>query len=259
MNEPKIGNSTLRARILAGERLLGCFLTWPVGGAAELLGLAGLDFLVIDVEHGFHGIESIENLVRASDAASIPAIVRPPRFDSDVMSRSLDAGAAGVLVPRVDGGASAKIAVECVKFAPEGRRGLGGVRANRYGTRPLADFVRESNEQTVVAVQIETPGALDDVGSIAALPGVDVLFVGPNDLTQALGIPGRIDDPRYREALEKIASAARDNGRAAGIMLGRREQIPELVELGYRFFTTSDRTLLLESARGWRAAVAPAR
>src|SRR5579862_2126127 len=123
---------TLRARIRSGERLLGCFLTWPVAGAIELLGLAAFDFAVIDVEHGFHGIESIEHLMRASDAASIPAIVRPPRFDSDVLSRSLDAGAAGALVPRVDGGAAAKAAVEGVKFAPEGRRGLGGVRANRY-------------------------------------------------------------------------------------------------------------------------------
>jgi 4-hydroxy-2-oxoheptanedioate aldolase len=252
-------NSTLHARVRAGERLLGCFLTWPVAGAAELLGLAGFDFVVLDVEHGFHGIESIEHLVRAADGASIAAIVRPPRFDSDVMSRALDAGAAGVLVPRVDGSSAASTAVENVKFAPEGRRGLGGVRANRYGTQPLADFVRESNEQTVIAVQIETPGALDDVGSIAALPGVDVLFVGPNDLTQALGIPGRIDDRRYLDALGKIASAARDNGRAAGIMVGRREQIPELVEMGYRFFTTSDRSLLLESARSWRAAVSPSR
>jgi 4-hydroxy-2-oxoheptanedioate aldolase len=252
-------NSTLRSRIRAGERLLGCFLTWPVAGEVELLGLVGFDFVVVDVEHGFHDIESVEQLVRAADGASIAAIVRPPRYDSDVMSRALDAGAAGVLVPRVDGSSGARIAVENVKFAPEGRRGLGGVRANRYGTQPLADFVKESNEQTVVAVQIETPGALDDVGSIAALPGVDVLFVGPNDLTQALGIPGRIDDRRYLDALGKIASTARDNGRAAGIMVGRREQIPELVEMGYRFFTTSDRSLLLEGARNWRGAVSPAR
>ncbi len=248
-------NANLRTRVRSGEKLLGCFLTWPVAGAVELLGLAAFDFVVIDVEHGFHGIESIEHLVRASDSASIPAIVRPPRFDSDLVSRSLDAGAAGVLVPRADGGESAKAAVESVKFSPEGRRGLGGVRANRYGTQPLAEFVRESNERTVVAVQIETPGALDDVGSIAALPGVDVLFVGPNDLTQALGIPGRIDDRRYLDALAKIATTAHDNGRAAGIMVGRREQIPELAEMGYRFFTTSDRSLLLESARGWRGVV----
>lgn len=245
----------LRERIHSGETLLGCFLTWPVAGMVELLGLARFDFAVIDVEHGFHGVESIENMVRAADAASIPAIVRPPRVDSDVVSRSLDAGAAGVLVPRVDGVTGVRTAVENVKFAPEGRRGLGAVRANRYGTHPLDEFVRESNERTMVAVQIETTGALSEVASIAALPGVDVLFVGPNDLTQALGIPGRIDDRRYREALARIAAVAKENGRAAGIMVGRREQIPELSELGYRFFTTSDRSLVLESALAWRQAL----
>ncbi|HET7451434.1 MAG TPA: aldolase/citrate lyase family protein, partial [Thermoanaerobaculia bacterium] len=155
----------LRARVRAGERLLGCFLTWPVAGAVELLALAGFDFVVIDVEHGFHDIESIENLVRAADAGSIAAIVRPPRFDSDVASRALDAGASGILAPRVGGSADAKTTVENVKFAPEGRRGLGGVRANRYGAQPLAEFVRQSNERTVVSVQIETPGGLDDVGA----------------------------------------------------------------------------------------------
>ena len=257
MNDRRTSGSpiNLRARIRAGEKLLGCFLTWPVGGAVELLGLAGFDFAVIDVEHGFHGIESIENLVRAAGVAGIAAIVRPPRFDSDVASRALDAGAAGILAPRVGNAADAKTTVENVKFAPEGRRGLGGVRANRYGTQPLAEFVRESNEKTVVAVQIETAGALLELDGLASLPGVDVLFVGPNDLTQALGIPGRIDDRRYLEALSRVAQAAADHGKTAGIMLGRREQVPALAALGYTFFTTSDRSLLLESARSWRAAL----
>ncbi|HWC65821.1 MAG TPA: aldolase/citrate lyase family protein, partial [Thermoanaerobaculia bacterium] len=237
MNESR--NTSLRSRIRSGEKLLGCFLTWPVGGAIELLGLAGFDFAVIDVEHGFHDVESIENLVRAADVAGIAAIVRPPRFDSDVANRALDAGAAGILAPRVGSAADAQTTVDNAKFAPEGRRGLGGVRANRYGTQPLAEFVRESNERTIVAIQIETPGALDDVGSIAALPGVDVLYVGPNDLTQALGIPGRVDDRRYLDALSRVAQTAADHGKAAGIMLGRREQIPALAETGYRFFTTS--------------------
>ncbi|HET9793567.1 MAG TPA: aldolase/citrate lyase family protein [Thermoanaerobaculia bacterium] len=247
--------TNLRVRIRSGGKLLGCFLTWPVGGAVELLGLADFDFVVVDVEHGFHDIESVENLVRAADVAGIGAIVRPPRFDSDVVCRALDAGAAGILAPRVGSATDAKTTVENIKFAPEGRRGLGGVRANRYGTQPLAEFVRESNDRTVVAVQIETPGALDEVGAIAALPGVDVLFVGPNDLTQALGIPGRVDDRRYLDALSRVAQAAADHGKAAGIMLGRREQIPALAETGYRFFTTSDRTLMLESARAWRSAL----
>jgi 2-dehydro-3-deoxyglucarate aldolase/4-hydroxy-2-oxoheptanedioate aldolase len=99
---------------------------------------------------------------------------------------------------------------------------------------------------------------LDELGAIASIAGVDVLYVGPNDLTFALGIPGKYADPTYQRELARIASTAKSAGKAAGIMLARADQIPALVELGYSFFTMSDRTLILESARSWRAALAPA-
>ena len=105
-----------------------------------------------------------------------------------------------------------------------------------------------------VIAQIETAGALAELSEIAALLGLDVLYVGPNDLTQALGVPGRYGDARYQDSLRKIAAQAKFSGKAAGIMLGRADQIPGLRDLGYSFFTTSDRTLVLESARAWRAA-----
>ena len=241
----------------ADEPLLGCFLTWPTGGIAELLALAGFDFLVLDAEHGFFSIESIEAMVVAADGAGIPAIVRVPSCAAAEVGRSLDAGAAGVLFPRGDGCATVRTAVESAKYPPEGKRGLGGVRANRYGTIPLDRFVKEANEHTSIVVQIETAGALAELASIAAEPGLDVLYVGPNDLTQALGVPGQYGDARYRQALEQIARQAKTSGKAAGIMLGRADQIPALRELGYTFFTTSDRTLVLQSARSWRAALSP--
>ncbi|MGH9398985.1 MAG: aldolase/citrate lyase family protein, partial [Thermoanaerobaculia bacterium] len=142
------------------------------------------------------------------------------------------------------------------KFSPSGRRGLGGARANRYGTVPLDRFVVESNDATLVAIQIETAGALAEVAAIAREPQVDVLYVGPNDLTQALGIPGRTADPRYQAELARVAASAKKAGKAAGIMLAGADQIPALRELGYTFFTMSDRTLILESARTWRSALA---
>ncbi|MGH9315752.1 MAG: HpcH/HpaI aldolase family protein [Thermoanaerobaculia bacterium] len=217
--------------------------------------LAEFDFLVLDCEHGFFSIESVAAMVTAADAAGLPAIVRAPSAASDQVGRYLDAGAAGTLFPRVENETQARGALHNVKFAPEGKRGLAGVRANRYGAEPLGRFVREANEKTLVAIQIETAGALAELEAIASLPGLDVLFVGPNDLTQALGIPGQYEDPRYRSAMERIARAAGQAGKTAGIMLSHREQIPTLSELGFRFFTTSDRTLVLESARAWRAAL----
>lgn len=212
---------------------------------------------MLDSEHGFFSIESIAAMVMAADAAGLPAIVRVPSCAAAETGRSLDAGAAGVLFPRADGCPTVRGAVEAAKFPPEGKRGLGGARANRYGTMPLDRFVREANARTLVAVQIETSGALAELGLIAAEKDVDVLFVGPNDLTQALGIPGRYDDPLYQRAVERVAQTARRAGKCPGIMLGRADQIPRLSEVGYRFFTTSDRTLFLEAARAWRGALEP--
>jgi 4-hydroxy-2-oxoheptanedioate aldolase len=246
--------SNLRRRVLDGEPLLGCFLTWPVAGVVELAALAGFDFAVVDVEHGFFSIESVAATVLACDAAGIAAIVRSPTAASEQLGRYLDAGAAGTLLPRVESAAMARTAIEALKFAPDGKRGLGGVRANRFGTTPLAEFVRRANEETLVAVQIEREGALAELPQIADLPAVDVLYVGPNDLSQALGAPGDTTSERFRSALERVASEAARAGKTAGIMVANRDQIPSLRTLGYRFFTTSDRALLFEAGRSWRTA-----
>jgi 2-dehydro-3-deoxyglucarate aldolase/4-hydroxy-2-oxoheptanedioate aldolase len=250
-----VGATTLRERVRGGESLLGCFLTWPTAGVLDLVALSGFDFVVLDAEHGFFTIESIEKMVVAADAAGIPAIVRVPSCGAAETSRALDAGAAGLLFPRGDGAAAIRDALAAARYPPSGRRGLGGVRANRYGTVPYDRHVAESNASTLLAAQIETPGALAELDAISREDGLDVLFVGPNDLTQALGIPGQFEDPRYAEALELVAGAAKIAGKVAGIMAGRRDQVAKLVETGFRFVTVSDRTLLLESGRSWRASI----
>ncbi|MEP7132955.1 MAG: aldolase/citrate lyase family protein [Acidobacteriota bacterium] len=246
---------SFRSRILSGEPLLGCFLTWPVQGVPEVLALANFDFVVLDAEHGFFSVESIESMVRACDGVELPSIVRVPSCPAAETGRSLDAGAAGVLFPRAENAEAARMGLETAKYAPQGKRGLAGVRANRYGTLPLDEFVVTANASTIVVVQIETAGALRDVDAVAQLEGCDVLYVGPNDLTFALGIAGRYTDPRYQEALARVAGAAKKAGKAAGIMLARTDQIPPLREMGFTFFTMSDRVLILDSAREWRGAI----
>lgn len=245
---------TLRSRLQAGHTVLGCFLTWPVGGFAEILALARFDFVLLDTEHGVFSTESLANTIAAADAADLPAMVRVPSCPSLDAGRCLDLGASGILFPRADGIDSVRTAVQSVKFAPIGRRGLAGVRANKYGGTPLAQFVSKANEETLVAIQIETAAALNDVIPISAEKSVDVLYVGPNDLTQALGVPGEYDHPEYKQAIAHIARTTKDAGKTAGIMISKTEQISQLRNLGYRFFTTSDRVLMLESARAWRSA-----
>jgi 2-keto-3-deoxy-L-rhamnonate aldolase RhmA len=247
---------SLRLRIQAREPLLGCFLSWPAPGVVDLAALAGFDFLVLDSEHGFFDPESLGHMLLAADAAGIPAVVRVSNCQAAAdAGRALDGGAAGILFPRGDGLPAVRTAIEGVKFAPQGKRGLGGVRANRYGAEPLDRFVRRSNEETLVAIQIETGGALQELPEIAAEAAVDLLFVGPNDLSQALGAPGRMEDQAFVEAVHRVAAEATRAGRCAGIMVRQREEIPRLLDAGYRLFTTSDRALMLESGQTWRAAV----
>lgn len=251
-----MADRSLRSRLLARETLLGCFLTSPSEVAIELLALANFDFLVIDTEHGFFNIESVERMVRAADVSGLPAIVRVPNCQASADAGwALDAGAAGTLFPRADGAAAVRGAIESVKFAPIGKRGLAGVRANRYGAVPLDHFVVEANDATAVLIQIETAGAVNALSEIAAEREIDLLFVGPNDLSQALGVPGQYGDPRYRAAVERVGSIARESGKGAGIMLKGADQVTELAGLGYHVFTTSDRALVSESARTWRSSV----
>jgi 2-keto-3-deoxy-L-rhamnonate aldolase RhmA len=252
-----MASNGFRQRILSREPLLGCFLTWPTEGLAEILSLSKFDFVVLDTEHGHYNPESVERMVRAAESAEIPVIVRVPNCGAFAEAgRALDAGACGTLFPRADGAPVVRGAIESVKYAPPGKRGLAGVRANRYGTVPFDHWVLEANDSTVVVIQIETAGALNAVSAIAEEKWVDVLFVGPNDLSQALGVPGHYDDPRFVAALEKVGSVAREAGKAAGIMLRSVDQIPALAALGYSVFTTSDRSLLLQSASTWRGALA---
>ena len=246
----------LRARVLARETLLGCFVTWPTEGVLELLALSNFDFAVLDTEHGGFGPESVERMVRAADGAGIPAIVRVPSCAAfGEAGRALDASAAGTLFPRADGAAVVRGAAESVKYAPVGKRGLAGVRANRYGSIPFDHWVLEANEATAIFVQIETAGALNSVEEIAAEKYADLLFVGPNDLSQALGVPGHYEEPRYRAAVERVGAVAREHGKGTGIMLRSADEIPALRELGYTVFTTSDRALFSQSARDWRGAL----
>ena len=248
---------TFRSRVLSGSPLLGAFLTWPVEGVVELLSLSGFDFAVLDTEHGYFNPESVERMVRAAEGAPIPVIVRVPSCHASAdVGRALDAGGCGILFPRADGVAAVRSAVEWAKYAPVGKRGLAGVRANRYGGVPFDHWVLEANEGSIVFVQIETAGALNAVADIASEKWVDLLFVGPNDLSQALGVPGRYDDPRYRAAVEKVGSVAKEHGKAAGIMLRSADEIPALRERGFSVFTTSDRGLVSQSARAWRGALA---
>jgi 4-hydroxy-2-oxoheptanedioate aldolase len=242
----------LRRRMLAGEPLAGTFLDLASPLAAEITGRAGFDWLMLDLEHGAGGRpETLAQL----QAAPAPVVVRVPHGGSEEIGWVLDHGAAGVLVPRVQGLREAARAEAATRYA--GARGLDpGSRAAGFGRD--AGYGERADDERVVMVQIETRGALDAVDEIAALPGVDVLFVGPYDLGVALGVTPGAATPEVQEAARTVAEAARAGGKAAAVFLGDPALAPRYRELGFTLISAGFTSVLLAGATdAIRAALRP--
>jgi 4-hydroxy-2-oxoheptanedioate aldolase len=234
--------SGLRRRMQSGELLLGTFLDLGSALAAEITAGAGFDWVVIDLEHGAGGREAT---LAQLQAARVPAIVRVPSASSEEAGWVLDHGAAGVLVPRVQGIREAARAEAATRY--EAARGLDpGARASAFGRD--AGYAERADDERVVMIQIETRGALDDVDDIARLPGVSALFVGPYDLGVALGVTPGAATPEVQEAAGRVAQAARAHGKAAAVFLGDPALAPVYRELGFTLVSAGFTSTLLAGA-----------
>ena len=242
----------LRERMRSGEPLLGTFLDLGSALAADVTAGAGFDWLVVDLEHGAGGREATLAQLQAVRA---PVIVRVPSAASEEAGWVLDHGAAGVLFPRVEGIGDAARAVAATRYA--GARGLDpGSRAGGFGRD--ATYAERADDEHVVMVQIETRGALDAVDEIAALPGVDALFVGPYDLGAALGVTPGAATPEVQAAAGRVAAAARAHGKAAAVFLGDPALAPAYRELGFTLISAGfTSTLLAGAADAILAALRP--
>lgn len=197
----------LRNRIKE-EFLLGTFITIQAPDLVESLATAGLDFLCLEGEHSAFGIAQMENLIRAANVADLPAVVRVAELGPDI-SRVLDIGAAGVIVPRIETVEEAREVVRRARYAPEGERGSGPGRATGYGAG-VQPYLEQANEKLLVVIQIETARGLEAVEDITAVPGIDGVCVGPFDLALSLGEP--LDSPALRAATQQINETARKAG-----------------------------------------------
>jgi 4-hydroxy-2-oxoheptanedioate aldolase len=241
--------SGLRARIEGGDLLLGTFLDLGAPVAAEIAATTGFDWLVLDLEHGAGGRDT--TLAQLHATRDAPVLVRVPTAASEELGWVLDCGAAGVVIPRVDGLDAAAAAVERSRYA--GGRGLhGGVRATGFGRD--AGYLERADDERVVMVQIETPGALDEAAEIAALPGVDVLFLGPYDLGHALGLPPGPESPEMQSTAQAVATAAREAGKAAAVFLGEPGLARRYRELGFTLIASGSAAGLLAGSYAERLA-----
>ena len=247
---------TLRARVLAGETLFGLFLDLGSPFSAEICARAGYDWLVVDLEHGAGTEAGLVGLLQSVEVGGSTAVVRPQSGERLRIGRALDLGAAGIVIPRLESAAEAREAVSFLRYPPAGVRGV-ALRTRGAGMGSVAHGeVHQINERILGIVQIESVGALREADEIAAIDGVDVLCVGPADLTHSLGVPGRFDDETYLAALRTVVDACAAHGKAAGILVYDLGVVPGLLELGYRFVGIgADGALIASGARAALAAV----
>lgn len=204
---------------------------------AEIAARSGFDCVWLDREHVPNTMEQVENMIRAAKMHDVDALVRVPRGSYSQLIWPLEADAAGIMVPHVMSAADAKQVAYYTKFHPIGRRPLDGGNADGgYTALALADYMKQANEQRFTLIQIEDPEPLEQLDAIAATPGIDVIFFGPGDMTQGLGVPGKFDHPKLLEARRRIPEAARKHGKFAGTV-GNPGNLNELIALGYQFIS----------------------
>ncbi len=207
-------------------------------GIATICEAAGLDFVLIDMEHGPLEIPQVAKLIAWFKATGISPFVRIPASEYHFVSRVMDAGAHGIMAPNVRSAAQARLLNDAMRYAPEGNRGLGlGTAHNDFVPPDPLAYMAEANRRNLLICQIESAAALQELDEIASEPGVDCLWVGHMDLTQSLGIVGQFGHPEFLAALRNVAVTAKAHGQFAGIQPGSLEQARFWMELGYNLIS----------------------
>lgn len=240
----------LKEKLDSGQVAVGAVLAESSTATMEILGLLGFDFIFIDCEHSAMSVESVQNLIMAAELRRTTPIVRPPMNVPEIILRYMDAGAIGIAIPGMDSKEAAQTAVKAVKYAPIGERGLAGVRAADYGlSGSLGDYVELANQETMVFGVVESKEGVENISQILDTEGFDGVFIGTNDLSNSLGVPGQTTHPAVVEAIDIILEA----GKAAdkpicGIVRGG-ESPQEYIAKGYKMLNTSAAGLLIGAAK----------
>ncbi len=233
-------NEVKRA-IQRGEAVLGTMVTEVRTPAiAQFLAEAGFDFFFMDMEHGPYNIETVADIIRAARLAGICPLVRVPNPDYHLLCRPLDAGAQGLMVPRVETVEQVKHIVDAVKYPPVGCRGCSVLKGHSdYHPEPVGDFIEWMNAETLVILQIERKQAIDNIDELLSVPGVDAAVMGPNDLSLSLGVPGQMDHPLLIEHIDKVIAACQRHGLVSGTHIGDLEALKGWIRKGMRLITYS--------------------
>lgn len=200
---------SLRSKLEKGHPVIGSFVKITDPAVVEIMGRAGFDFAIIDMEHGPISIQSAQNLIRAAEATDISPIIRVSKNDPVEILRSLDIGTEGVEVPQIRNAEDARIMTSAARYHPRGDRGVCRyVRAAGYSSMDRHEYFRMANERTITIAHLEGIEAVKNLDEIMAVDGVDILFIGPYDLSQSVGVPGEVTHPLVLKQMEEVIAAA---------------------------------------------------
>lgn len=214
----------LKKRLKNGETLLGTLLSLPSPEIAEIMSMVGFDWLFIDLEHGPHGFMELQRMLQAMKP-ECSALVRVPEVSESNIKKVLDIGAEGIIVPKVNTAEEARQIVAYAKYPTQGVRGVGAARAHGYGLS-FKEYVEKANEETLVVIQIEHFESVNNINEIVEVEGVDVIFIGPYDLSASFGVAGQVEHPLVKVAIDKVEKACTK----AGIPMGYFGTTPEAVK-----------------------------
>ena len=240
----------LKQRLRQGETLNGCWLNLGSSLTAEIVGQAGFDWVLIDLEHGAGTESDVLHQLQALEHTSAGALVRVESAEAQRIHRVLDMGAEGIMCPKIANAADAQKVVNGLHYPPHGSRGVAKmVRATGFAQN-FTRYYEQARETILGVVQIETVEVLNHLDAVAAIDGVDVLFIGPADLSMELGIFGQFDHPRFKEALKETVNAAQKAGKATGILFFNPDEYKTYHDLGIRLIACgADATFIADGAR----------
>jgi len=243
-----IPSNRMMALLSAGKSVAGTMLIeFRQPAVMQALKNAGYDFATIDMEHGVFDYESVANLSRYGRHIGITPLVRVPDKHYPYIARALDVGAQGIMAPRLRSAADVREVVDIMKYPPLGRRGCSFGRGHTdFQAGPLTENMRAANEETLLIVQVETRGAIHEIDEIASLPGVDVLLIGPTDLSIELGVAGQLDSPQLIDAIEKTIVACQRHGVVPGIQITNLDWLVHWAEKGMRVLSSFSEIALLQ-------------
>jgi 4-hydroxy-2-oxoheptanedioate aldolase len=252
-----VRTNTLKAKLRAGERVVGTILGIHNPELIEIFGHLGYDFVFIDGQHGGLSLETARECMRAAELTGMSTLVRVPRNEPSIILEYLDAGAGGIIVPDVMTRAETEAAYRAIKYAPEGNRGaMTGSRAAFYGiTQSAPEYLQRANEETMFVPLLEHQNALGVLPDIMSVDGIDLVAIGPSDLALSMGIPGGWTDPRVQTEVDNIIQAARSAGLQSMVVALDHEDGRKLIDRGVQALLVASGSVIANGARDFLKAL----